>query len=366
MPVIACFISGHGFGHASRDVEVLNTLGALRPDLRFIVRSAVNPGLLTRTMKVPYGLRPGACDTGIVQATSVSHNDDATVREAQRFYAAFGSKIEAETRALAGDDVSLVFSDIAPLGFEVAACLGVPSIALANFTWDWVYETHPGFAAAAPALLPQLRAAYRRATLALELPFAGGFDVFSAVERLALVARRPSRGRAETRAHFGLPAEGRVALLSFGGYGLASLDLAAIDARDTWTIVTTDHSSGRATPTDGVRLVSEDAFVGSGFRYEDLVAAVDVVVTKPGYGIISECIAGGTAMLYTSRGHFREYDLLVEAMPRYLRCKFISQADLFEGRWRDALEALVTQAAPPESLETNGAEAAAKRIAAFV
>jgi hypothetical protein len=51
-------------------------------------------------MKVPYELRPGACDTGIVQATSVSHDDDATVREAQRFYADFGSTIEAETRAL--------------------------------------------------------------------------------------------------------------------------------------------------------------------------------------------------------------------------------------------------------------------------
>jgi len=53
-------------------------------------------------------------------------------------------------------------------------------------------------------------------------------------------------------------------------------------------------------------------------------------------------------------------------MPRYLRCRFINQADLFEGRWRAALDALVTQAAPPESLETDGAEAAAGRLAAFV
>ena len=30
--------------------------------------------------------------------------------------------------------------------------------------------------------------------------------------------------------------------------------------------------------------------------------AADVVVTKPGYGIISECIANDTAILYTSRG----------------------------------------------------------------
>ena len=34
----------------------------------------------------------------------------------------------------------------------------------------------------------------------------------------------------------------------------------------------------------------------AGLRYEDLVQAVDVVFTKPGYGIISECIANDTAI----------------------------------------------------------------------
>ena len=78
------------------------------------------------------------------------------------------------------------------------------------------------------------------------------------------------------------------------------------------------------------------------FRYEDLVAAADVVVTKPGFGIIAECIAARTPMLYTSRGDFREYDLLVREMPKNLRCRFITHADLFGGRWRDALTAART------------------------
>ena len=64
-----------------------------------------------------------------------------------------------------------------------------------------------------------------------------------------------------------------------------------------------------------------------GLRYEDLVAAVDVVMTKPGYGIIAECVANDTALVYTSRGHFVEYDVLVREMPRWLRCGFISNED---------------------------------------
>ncbi len=56
----------------------------------------------------------------------------------------------------------------------------------------------------------------------------------------------------------------------------------------------------------------------AGVRYEDLVGASEAVVTKPGYGIISEAIANDAALLYTSRGHFPEYDVLVEEMPKYL------------------------------------------------
>ena len=85
----------------------------------------------------------------------------------------------------------------------------------------------------AAALIPRLRQAYAKATLALELPFAGGFDVFPRVRRIPLVARRPTRDRATTRAHFGLPLDGRVALLSFGGYGLGSLDVGRLDCLDT-------------------------------------------------------------------------------------------------------------------------------------
>ena len=103
-----------------------------------------------------------------------------------------------------------------------------------------------------------------------------------------------------------------------------------------------------------------------GYRYEDLVRAVDVVVTKPGYGIISECLANDTALLYTSRGDFREYQVLVDAMPKFLRCGFIDHADLFAGNWQPHLDALLAQPAPPTRPETNGAEVAADILLAIL
>jgi L-arabinokinase len=358
------YISGHGFGHASRDVEVLNILGRLRPDVRTVVRSAVNADLLRRTVTAPIELRPGACDTGIVQSTSVMHDDDATIDAAVRFYETFNERVDAEVATLRSDDVHLIVGDIPPLAFEVAARLGVPAIALANFTWDWIYEGHPGFADRAPAVLDVIRQAYRRATLGLRLPFAGGFETMADVRDVPLIARRPTRNRADTRAHFGIAADRPAALLSFGGYGLPSLDFARLDCLDTWTIVTTDRlrNESSARPASVV-FVEESQFIDSGFRYEDLVGAVDVVMTKPGYGITAECIATNSAMLYTSRGEFREYPILVDGLRRFVRSRFIDQDRLFAGAWRESLDALRLQPPAPERMEVNGADVVAALIA---
>jgi len=360
---ILFYISGHGFGHASRDVEIIHALATLQPDLRLIIRSAVNPGLLARTLQVPYELRPGACDTGIVQRSSIEQDDEATIDAAVDFYRQYADRLAAEVEAVEADHPAVIVGDIAPVAFDVASQLGAPSVAVANFTWDWIYDAHPGMRTRAPWLVPQLRASYAKATLALELPFAGGFDVFPDVRSIPLVARHPTRTRQETRAHFGLPRDRPIALLSFGGYGLPDLDLSAVDALDTWTVVTTDRiSEPPPSWSPHVHVIPEDAFIATGFRYEDLVGSVDVVLTKPGFGITAECVTTGTAMLYTSRGQFREYNVLVQEIPRFVRSRFIPRADLLEGRWRSALDRLLAQPRAPERMATDGAAHAARAI----
>jgi hypothetical protein len=49
-------------------------------------------------------------------------------------------------------------------------------------------------------------------------------------------------------------------------------------------------------------------------------------------------------------------------MPKFLRCAFISQEDLFAGRWRAGLERAVSSPTPPAHPPTNGAEVVARLI----
>lgn len=109
--------------------------------------------------------------------------------------------------------------------------------------------------------------------------------------------------------------------------------------------------------------VTEARLAECGLAYADLVAAADVVVTKPGYGIVSECIANGASVLYTSRGRFAEYGVFVREMSSMVRCHYISSDDLKAGRWAEPIRALLEQPAPPP-VATDGAEAAAERILA--
>lgn len=360
MPSVVFYISGHGFGHASRELEVIHAVAARRPDWSIVLRTAVSPSLLERSLRVPYTLLPGACDSGVVQRDSVTNDDDATAREAIEFYAGMDARVDAECALLASRDVAVIVGDIPPLAFEVAAKMGVRSVAIANFTWDWIYEWHDEIRKA-PGVIDRIRYGYQQATIALRLPFSPELDVFPCVEALPLVARVSTASRSATRQALGIDPSRKIALLSFGGYGLQRLDIAALDCLDEWTVLLTDRIATAAPASPGVVFLPESLFA-SGLRYEDLVAASDVVVTKPGYGILSECATSGTAVLYTSRGVFREYDVLVAEMPRVLRCRFLSQDALFAGQWKSALEALIAQPAPPDRMDPTGAARAAEVI----
>jgi len=384
VPTLAFYISGHGFGHASRDIEVLNALHRLAPSLRLIVRTSAPRWLFDLTATARFDWYPAECDTGIVQIDSLRLDAAETIRRAAAFYDTLDQRADAEMRFLAEQNVTLVVGDIPPLAFAAAGRARIASLAIGNFTRDWIYAAYDEAARDAPLLVPRIRQAYAQAGHAMRLPLGGGFESFSSIESIPFIARRASRSADETRARFGLPANGRLVLASFGGYGLADIDLAALASLDNWLVLVTSNVRARrreadpavAAPAqapgyddeeidrlpDTVRFIDERDIYAAGFRYEDLVAAVDVVATKPGYGIIAECLANDTAVLYTSRGRFIEYDVMVEEMPRYVRCAFISNDDLYAGRWQGPLGALLEQPAPPERPRVDGAEVVARHI----
>jgi len=303
------------------------------------------------------------CDTGMVQIDSLHLDETESLRRAKAFHASLAERATAESTSLNELGARLVVGDIPPLAFAAAARAGLPAIAIGNFTWDWIYAGY-GDASARP-LIDTIQGAYSKAARALRLPMAAGFEGLEEIVRdIPFIARHSSRDPAEVRRSLGVPGDKPLVLMSFGGYGLAAFNSEAVGRMRHYTVMTTDFParSHGLKPAPGLIYVSEAQLGRDRYRYEDLVLAADVVVTKPGYGIISDCIANETAILYTSRGRFPEYEVLVHEMPKYLRAQFIEQDDLLAGRWEPALEQLLSSPKPAAKPATNGAEVAVEWI----
>jgi hypothetical protein len=363
--VIVWYTSGHGFGHASRDVEIINAIGTQAPDCRVVLRTEVAPWLLHGSAEAPIEVQHAEVDTGMAQLDSLTIDHQLTAKQAAAFYATFDQRVNDEARILKELGADLAVADIPPLAFAAAARADVPSVAVGNFTWDWIYESAPGFAALAPGVLPRIREAYATATLALRLPFHGGFEpMLNVTHDVPLVARTSERGRDEARRVLGLSPGMTAVLPSFGGAGLR-LPYETIAAGCGCTLLVTESGGAGRSDADGrLRLVGEPERAALGLRYEDLVAAADVVVSKPGYGIVSECVANGTALLFSSRARFVEEEVFRRELPRVLRCEFIDPGRLKAGDWKKSIAALLDRPAPLAAMRTDGAPAAADAILA--
>jgi L-arabinokinase len=348
--VLAAYVTGHGFGHLTRLCEVLRAVRARAPALPITVVGAV-PGPLVERALGSAALRAIGCDVGLVQRGPLDIDEAASAAACRAFEATWDERVAAEAAFLRASGARLVVADVPPLAFAAAAAAGVPAVAVTNFSWDWIYRH---LAARQPSLADaaaRAAHAYQEAALLLELPYAGDLAAFTRREQVGFVARRPSVAREEARRRLGL--DGRPAvLLSFGGTGMPA--------------VATDrlvrHRRFRFLLPEELGPPRLDAL---GLGYVDVVGAADVVLTKPGYGIVTDAIGAGTRLVYTERGDFPEYPILVREMPRHLACTHVSNEALRAGDVVSALDDVLARTNPPPP-DLGGAARAAERLLSFL
>lgn len=353
------YISGHGFGHAARDIEIINALVA-RADVHITVRTDVPEWFLRESLRVPVTRIPGAVDSGMVQPDGISLDEDASARTAASFYDGFLARAAREADIIRASAAQLVVGDIPPLASAAAAAASLSSVAVGNFTWDWIYAAYPQFESAAPGVIGRIADGYRQTTLALRLPFCGGFASMPCIEDVPLIARVARLTRDETRQRLGLDRERRIVLASFGGHS-GQVALGGVSGADL-TVITVGDETQAGNEQPGHRTLSSERLGRADVSYTDLLASADVVLSKVGYGIVADCIANQVPLLYTHRGRFVEQDVFDAGLPPLLRCRHLDAATLRAGAWVDEVSRLLNQPAPTRSMPVNGAEVVAERI----
>ncbi|HEX6800997.1 MAG TPA: hypothetical protein VF130_00845, partial [Candidatus Binatia bacterium] len=183
-------------------------------------------------------------------------------------------------------------------------------------------------------------------------------SMFPRIEAIPWVARRSSLTKEAARAKFGLPQSATVVLLSFGGLGLDRIPWEVLKQQRQFLFVTT----GNATRSVG-NIVTLPEMQS---QYEDLVCAVDTIVTKPGYGIVADVLGHRLPILYTDRGEFAEFPKLVEALHDCATCEYIPQQELLAGNLAPYLTRLLNRQPHWPAVDLSGAQVAAAKIIALL
>src|SRR5688572_27232142 len=107
------------------------------PDARLIVRTQVPRAFFEMSARVRLDIQPAVTDTGLIQLDSLRVDEQASARAAEEFYRSFDERVTSEARVLSRLAADIVVGDVPPVAFAAARRAGVPSVLLANFTWDW-------------------------------------------------------------------------------------------------------------------------------------------------------------------------------------------------------------------------------------
>jgi L-arabinokinase len=247
----------------------------------------------------------------------------------------------------------LIVTDVPSFPLTLAARLGVPGVCVANFTWADIYaelgqRAEPGLAPVAE----RLAAEYAQATLLLDAGLSLPMPYFPRRANVGIVARPHRDRRDELVRHLGVDDHKRIALLYVGDWGLPL----------RWPLLETfsPHWHFVSLSPPPVSMANLTVLPQTALPHPDLVASCDLVISKPGYGLVGECLSSGTPLLYCPRVGFAEYAALDAALSSWRGGLRLSTADFMALNWRAALEQVPARGSVPEVATNGGPHAAAQ------
>ena len=297
MKTICFYISDYGNGHAARAIAIIRAIVDSHNDIQVIAKTFGPFGFTQNSLAHPrISVIPCRNDIEIPLKDSLSAVDRKKTRELFiAWIRSWDEDIYRECAFSKERNVDLIISDIAPQPFLVADTLGIPSLAISNFSWDTIYRhLFPDMNE-----LHRLEDAYQRATKALILPFDIDMDKFPRKERVSLVSRGITRSRQEMRSHLGIPEE---AFLVFIGKSPAVPDMVSSLIGSNLNI--------RVLLPSGIRIPNALIIPDDETESQNWIGMCDCVITKCGYSTVSEAVRAHVPLLVWKREGFIEDDAI--------------------------------------------------------
>ncbi|AXR64557.1 glycosyltransferase family 1 [Leptospira mayottensis 200901122] len=369
---ITYYVSGHGFGHISRSMEIILYLLRSFSELEIDLVTVREKFLTTLSLSEEDSknlerlrVRKKVVDVGMIQKDSLSIDIPATEENLKEFDLKKRYIQISEIDSCLDFETELIISDSASLPFMVADKIKIPSLFVGNFTWDFIYS---GYAKESPIFERTAKVLYEEyyhATFGLLLPFACPAPSLADHKQIGLVGRRPYLNKEAAKEFFQLPKDKIHLLFSFGAYGVET-------SRFHWECFDSEKYTIVLSGTDfdftQIPKKQRDGIIQlSGVHYPDLLTACDYVITKPGYGIMSESVYAKTPLLYTDRGNFPEVPYLRRSLNEEIPSAYISNEELFSFRFDPSIVNVLSWKGKPSSLfQRDGREDVKHAVSVFL
>lgn len=349
------YISGHGYGHAVRDIEIVKSLLTLQPNTEIHFRTAAPKWLFEPLLRDRIVYHERELDFGVKQNNSFSADVQATYDGYAALLDQQENLIDEEVQFLSGVQPDVILSDITPFAFDAAANYGLSAIGIGNFSWDWIYS---GFLNDMPQferIINDIKNSYAKADRLWRIPFYGDMSAFRNIENVPLIGRRATMPRSAVRRHLGIPdsTDSKYVLLGLRAADLAGVEWKTVESMKNMTFVAVSRD---ITLKNCIHLKEGD------MPFEDVLNACDAVLSKPGYSMVSEVIVNQTPMVYVPRNDFLEDEELIRGLQEYAVCEELSQHDFFAGNWHGAFDRLFAKELHWNTIRTDGAPVIAQKI----
>jgi hypothetical protein len=354
---VACFVSSHGFGHASRIAAIITQIYRKDNRAEIMIFSQVPswfwPANLPRNCRIK--VINEKTDVGLVQKDPFHHSLEDSYVQVEEFLSFSDSRIKRSTTLLRSLDPHLILSDISPLGIELGNRLQIPAILLENFTWDWLYksyiEQYPRF----EHLVEILKRIYNKADLRIQCrPFCEKIKNSTPVNP---IFRFPQSDRNAVLSRLGLSSSDKYVILTTGGIPMKHKILE--NTHGFHVIIPGNYNSiNRLDKVTYIPMNFDIAFI-------DLVRSSSHVIGKGGYSTVSECWGMNIPFTGVFREHFPESQVLKEFCQKALTFNEISHPAFIDGSWVELLKDLPV-ATMKHYPRINGATQAVEEIVNFI
>jgi len=276
--------------------------------------------------------------------------DEPVSRQVYReFHRDWEQGYQDDTDLLGQVSPDLVLADIPYRILSAAAQLGIPAIGMCSLNWADIYAAYCEGDRTDRQILAEMIAGYRAAHTFLTPQPAIPMPQLDNICSIGPIARLGTRQKATLCEQCGVSEDVNIVLVALGGIATdIPLDLWPQLDNTVWLFTTaTGAARHDCLETSALAL-----------PFIDVLASVDVVLTKPGYGTYTEAVCNAVPVLSIERPDWPETAVLNRWVQQHGHLELMTREQFYQGTFAPQVRALLGTDAGPGMQPTGISQAA--------